>query len=62
MSEKKGNLLAKTVLLGSMPETIFIRPEELCKLLSLMDFKVVAKLPGMLYEGWKQNRASSKEK
>ncbi|MEY8460858.1 hypothetical protein AALA69_06985 [Eggerthellaceae bacterium 24-137] len=62
MSEKKGNLLAKTVLLGSMPETIFIRPEELCKLLSLMDFQVVAKLPGMLFEGWKRNRVSSEEK
>lgn len=56
VTEKKGNLLAKTVLLGSMPETIFIKPEELCALLSILDFDVVKKLPGMFYASWKAQR------
>lgn len=61
VSRKNENLLAKTVLLGSMPETIFIRPEELCKLVAMLDMEVVAALPGMLYKGWKKNREAAKE-
>ena len=62
VSEKKGNLLAKTILLGSMPETVFIRPEELCGLLSILEFDVVKKLPGMLYAAWKFERDARKGK
>lgn len=62
ISDKKGNLLAKSVLLASMPETIFIRPEELCRMLALIDFAVVKKLPGLLYAGWKVNREEREKK
>lgn len=61
VSEKKGNLLAKTTLLGSMPETVFIRPEELCGLLSILEFDIVKKLPGMLYASWKSQRHAEKD-
>ena len=60
ITEKKGNLLAKAVLLNSMPETIFIRPDEICKMISLIDFKVVVALPKILYAGWKVNREEAR--
>lgn len=60
VSEKKGNLLAKTIVLGSMPETVFIRPEELCGLLSILEFDIVKKLPEILYASWKSQRHAEK--
>ena len=60
ISEKNGQLLAKSVLLNSMPETIFIRPEELCKVVTLLDAKTLSKLPGLLYQGWKDGRKTAK--
>jgi len=59
---KNDNILAKSILLGSMPETIYVRPEELCKMMSLMDIKVILSLPGILYKGWRGNRSQSRIK
>jgi hypothetical protein len=53
---KNDNILAKAVLLGSMPETIYMYPEEICKAISLMDPKVILSLPSILFQGWKRNR------
>jgi hypothetical protein len=57
----KGNdVLAKAVLLGAMPETIYMKPEEICKAFSLVDAQVVLALPKILYLGWKNNRIQTK--
>jgi hypothetical protein len=56
---KNENILAKAVLLGSMPETIYMYPEEICKAIALMDVNVILSLPKILYLGWKRNRAKS---
>jgi hypothetical protein len=52
---KGDEIIAKAVLLGSMPETIYIRPGELCKMLAMMDDKVFLSLVGCLIRGFKQN-------
>jgi hypothetical protein len=57
---KDGNILAKATLLGSMPETIYMRPEEICKAIAMMETEVIMALPKMLYQGWKINRAVNK--
>jgi hypothetical protein len=59
---KNDNILAKTVLLGAMPETIYMRPEEICKAIALMDINVILSLPRILYKGWKNNRTPLSEK
>jgi hypothetical protein len=53
---KNDDILAKSMLLGSMPETIYMRPEEICKAIALIDSKVILSLPVILYKGWKRNR------
>jgi hypothetical protein len=58
---KDGNVLAKSVLLGAMPETIYMRPEEICKVFAMLDMKIFLSLPAILYLGWKRNRAQAKE-
>jgi hypothetical protein len=50
-------LIAKAVLLGAMPETIYIRPGELCRMIALLDDKVILGIVGTLYRGWRQNRS-----
>ncbi|UWG98764.1 hypothetical protein LPY66_08220 [Dehalobacter sp. DCM] len=59
---KDGNIIAKSILLGSMPETIYIKPEEICKAVALVDLDVILALPGLLYRGWKINRAQAEAK
>jgi hypothetical protein len=46
---KDGNILAKATLLGSMPETIYMRPEEICKAAAMMEPEVIMALPKILY-------------
>lgn len=57
---KDNNILVKSILLGSMPETIYMRPEELCKMVAVMDPAVIFALPRLLYAGWKSNRATAR--
>jgi hypothetical protein len=56
---KNGDILAKAMLLGSMPETIYMRPEEICKAVALMDAKVILSLPSILFKGWRINRSKA---
>ncbi len=55
-------IIAKAVLLGSMPETIYIKPGELCKMLALLDDKVFLSLIGFLFRGYQQNREQASER
>jgi hypothetical protein len=59
---KDGNIICKSVLLGTMPETIYMRPGEICKAAALVDQDVILALPGILYRGWKANLEESKAK
>lgn len=56
---KKDNITIKAVLLGSMPSTIYIHPEEIWKVLALIDDSVIWHLPILLYRGWKRARLES---
>lgn len=58
---KDNNIIAKGMLLGSMPETIYMYPEEICKALAMIDFGVILALPKILYTGWKRNQVQPKE-
>ena len=61
----KGQLIVKGRLMGAMPATILIRPEEAWQGLGLMGARVILAMPGFLLVGWwlclKRNlRASNK--
>jgi len=58
---KDGVIVVNAVLLGSMPATIIMKPEELWKMLPLVESNVVSHLPAMLYKGWKGVRKQVKE-
>lgn len=53
---KGDNIVVKAVLLGTMPSTIYMRPEEIWKLLPLIDASVIWKLPVILFRGWRRAR------
>lgn len=46
----------KGQLLGSMPATIYLTPEELWKIVGLIDPGVVFALPRLLVRGWWRSR------
>lgn len=51
---KNGDLAAKAVLLGSMPATMYLRPEEVWKALGMVSFGVIMGLPKFLVVGAKR--------
>jgi len=61
ISFKKENIAIKAILLGSMPSTLYVRPEEVWKALSLVDESVIWHLPAFLYQGWKLARQQARE-
>jgi len=61
----EGQLIVKGRLMGAMPATILIRPEEAWQGLGLMGARIILAMPGFLLAGWwlclKRNlRASNK--
>ena len=58
---KGDDIIAKTVMLGSMPETIFVKPSECFKALLLVDDKVIKAMPGFLIQGYKEVSAEVKK-
>lgn len=49
--KKSGDLSAKATLLGAMPSTMYFRPDEVWKLLGLLDWDTVRHLPAFLVKG-----------
>lgn len=51
---KDGELRVKANLLGSMLATIYVRPDELVKTVTMVNFEVIKALPGIILAGKKQ--------
>jgi hypothetical protein len=54
LSFKKDDLVAKAVLLGSMPSTMYMRPEEVWKMLGMISFETLLGMPKFLLIGAKR--------
>lgn len=50
---KDGNVLMKANLLQSMPSTIYVRPDEVWKVLTMVSFDLIKGLPAYLLAGYK---------
>ncbi|MCE5207542.1 MAG: hypothetical protein LLG42_04440 [Chloroflexi bacterium] len=61
ISFKNENIAIKAILLGSMPSTLYLHPEELWKALPLVDESVIWHLPAFIYKGWKLARRQARE-
>jgi hypothetical protein len=58
---KGNNLAAKSVLLGSMPSTVYLTPLELWKLFGLFTPVVLRSLPRLILLGWRANRTVQRD-
>lgn len=54
ISFKKEDLVAKAMLLGSMPSSMYLRPEEIWKLLGMVSFETIMGMPKFLVTGAKR--------
>lgn len=50
---KDGDILMKALLLQSMPSTVYVRPEEVWKVITMVPFDLIKALPGYLYRGYR---------
>jgi len=57
ISIKKDDLVAKAILLGSMPSTMYMRPEEVWKVLGMISFETLLGMPKFLITGAKRVNA-----
>lgn len=58
---KDDTILMKALLLQSMPSTVYVRPDEVWKVLTMIPFDLVKQLPAFLVKGYKDCRAQQKE-
>jgi len=52
-------LVLKGKIMGSMPATIYLRPEDVWAGWQLLPFSVLAVLPVMLFKGFRRSRKSA---
>lgn len=50
---KDGDILMKALLLQSMPSTVYVKPDEVWKVLTMVPFDLVKQMPGFMYRGYK---------
>jgi hypothetical protein len=50
------NLVMKGKMMGSMNTAVYIRPEDVAEAVSLMPWRVIVRLPGILLKGLLRNR------
>jgi hypothetical protein len=51
-------LLVKGKVMGSMPTTIHLRPEDLWQAWGLLSWRLLVALPGLLIKGYRRSRAA----
>ena len=55
--ERRGdNLVMKGKMMGTMPATIYLKPEEIWKAKSLLSWSVLLYIPIIIMKGWKRTR------
>jgi hypothetical protein len=60
---KDGNPATKAILLGSMPSTMYMRPEEVWKVLGMLSFETLMGFPKFLMVGARRvNAGEAKDK
>jgi len=56
LDRKGDDLVTKGKMMGAMPASIFLRPNDLWQAKSLLSWRVIRYLPSMAIKGWKQSR------
>jgi hypothetical protein len=56
---KDGNIAAKAILLGSMPSTMYMRPEEVWKVLGMISLETILGMPRFLLTGARRANAQA---
>lgn len=51
---KDGDILMKALLLQSMPSTVYVKPDEVWKVLTMIPFDLIKKMPGYLLRGYRE--------
>jgi hypothetical protein len=57
---KDGDLLMKAMLLQSMPSTIYVRPDEIWKVITMLPAEVIFAIPKLLITGYRLCRQGEK--
>jgi len=61
--ERKGDdLVMKGKMMGTMPATIYLKPEEVWQAKSLLSWSIIWYLPILMIKGWRQSRKQPPQK
>ena len=58
---KDDTILMKAMLLQSMPSTVYVRPDEVWKVLTMIPFDLIKGLPAFLIQGYRTCKLQEKE-
>ncbi|HWQ76008.1 MAG TPA: hypothetical protein VN441_11890 [Syntrophomonas sp.] len=57
VDRKDDDLVMKGKMMGTMPATIYLRPDEMWKAMNLLTWAIIRYVPSMLIKGWRQSRS-----
>ena len=61
--ERKGDdLVMKGKMMGTMPATIYIKPEEVWLAKNLLSWSIIWYLPALMVKGWRRSRKQPPQK
>lgn len=58
LKRKGDDIVMKGTLMGTMPSTIYVKPEEVWNAIKMLSWSVVGYLPMMVIKGWKLSKRS----
>ena len=59
---KDGDILMKALLLQSMPSTVYVKPDEVWKVLTMVPFDLIKRMPGYLLRGYRECALQEKDR
>ncbi|MFH2043951.1 MAG: hypothetical protein ABIK92_02265 [Pseudomonadota bacterium] len=58
LKRKGDDIVMKGTLMGTMPSTIYVKPEEVWNAIKMLSWSIISYLPMMIIKGWRVSRRS----
>ncbi|MBU1055329.1 MAG: hypothetical protein KKC46_16130 [Proteobacteria bacterium] len=58
LKRKGDDIVMKGTLMGTMPSTIYVKPEEVWNAIKMLSWPIISYLPMMVIKGWKLSKRS----
>jgi hypothetical protein len=58
LKRKGDDIVMKGTLMGTMPSTIYVKPEEVWNAIKMLSWSIISYMPMMIIKGWRLSKQS----